>query len=185
MKVNRVGIFVLAVVAVVVTSCVIEMDEFAPKQRSQIESYLSQKEYTITSDSAFVHLAGNKFNIAAENRPVGAEVGDRVKFNIESYTFTSSPSSEPFYTNKRYLVESISDELNTEYWDFEPRVVTLGSGEILNALDESLRGSIAGDSLLVFLTSSIAYGEDGLGAVPANTAVMMILTVENLSKRVK
>lgn len=184
MKVSRVGIVVLALVAVVVTSC-IEIDEFAPKQRTQIESYLSDKEYTITSDSAFVYLAGNKYNIATENRPQGAEKGDRVTYNFEAYTFSSSPATTPFYTNKRYVAEYISDQLNTEYWDFEPRVVTLGNGEIINSLDESLLGSIAGDSLLVFLTSSIAYGEEGMGAVPANTPVMMILTVENLSKRVK
>lgn len=181
MKVSRVSILVLVAVALFVTSC-FESDEFAPRQRTQIESYLEGKEYTITSDSAYVHLAGNKFNIAPEERPAGATKGDRVTYNFEAYTFQNSPASTPYYTNKRYLAERLLSNLNTEYWDFDPRVVTLGKGEILNSLDEAFVGSIEGDSLLVFLTSSIAYGEEGMGVVPANTAVMITLTVEGLNK---
>lgn len=185
MKVNKVSIYILsAVVAVVamVTSCV-EIDEFAPRQRTQIESYLGDKEYRVTSDSAFVHLAGNKLNIAAEQRPAGAKKGDKVTFNFEAYTFSSRPANTPYYTNKRYVAETISQDLNTQYWDFEPMEATLGAGDIINPLDESFEGCIVGDSLLVFLTSSIAYGTPGMGSVPKDTAVMMILTVEELTER--
>lgn len=180
MKMNRVGLFITVVatmVAAMVSSCV-EIDEFAPKQRTQIESYLGDKEYRVTSDSAFVHLAGNKFNIATQDRPVGAQKGDKVTFNFEAYTFSSRPASTPYYTNKRHVAETLSQDLNMQYWNFDPMVVTLGAGDIINPLDESLNGCIVGDSLLVFLTSSIAYGTPGMGSVPKDTAVMMILTVE-------
>lgn len=185
MKVSKVGIFILMValwVAAVMTSC-IEVDEFAPRQRNQIESYLGDKEYRITSDSAYVHLAGNKFNVAPQERPTGAKHGDKVTFNFEAYTFANSPASKPYYTNKRYIAEQLSKDLNTQFWNFDPMVVTLGEGDIINPLDESFEGCIAGDSLLVFLTSSIAYGTPGMGAVPKDTAVMMILTVEELDER--
>ena len=181
MKMARKGILILAVAAVV-ASCIVS-DEFAPKQRTQIENYLSksQLEYRITTDSAYVHLAGNKF---APEIPDTYEVakGDKVTFNFEAYTFSSSPASTPYYTNKRYLAESISEDLNTTYWNFEPKVVKLGEGEILNSLEEALEGSMKGDSLAVFLTSSIAYGERGMGTVPTNTAVMFVLTVEDITE---
>lgn len=178
MKAKR-GIFIVAAVALCVT-CV-AIDEYSPKQRVQIENYLNnnQLEYTITSDSAYVHLAGNKYLAEGEERRGGAESGGRVTYNFEAYTFSSSPAATPYYTNKRYLAELLTD-LNTTYWNFEPREVTLGSGEILNSLDEALEGSVVGDSLAVFLTSSIAYGNYGMGTVPANTAVMFVLTVEGV-----
>jgi hypothetical protein len=187
MKVSRVGIFIMAIVSVVAamvaTSCV-AIDEFAPKQRSQIESYLGNKEYRVTSDSAYVHLAGNKFNVEPQQRPAGAAKGDKVTFNVEAYIFSaSSPKDLPYYTNKRYLAERLSENLNTEYWDFEPKEAILGAGDVINPLEEAFEGSIAGDSLLVFLTSSIAYGSEGMGAVPKDTPVMMILTVEELATK--
>ena len=185
---GRLAVVILAMVAVV-TSCV-ATDIYAPKQRSQIEKYLTSKglEYTITTDSAYVHLGGNKFGLTAEDdrgAVIGdvAKKGDVVTFNVEAYEFNSSPDGTPFYTNKQRIAEAISSDLDTSYWNFDPYVVTLGRGEILNALDEALVGSLVGDSLAVFMTSSIAYGAEGMGVVPANTAVMMVLTVEELTKK--
>ena len=181
-------LLILVVAMAAMSSCVV-LDEYAPKQRKQIENYLNNKElsYVITSDSAYVHLAGNKFGLIEDER--GGELagsaanGDAVTFNVEAFEFSSSPSGTPYYTNKRYLAEAISTELDTSFWNFDPYVVTLGRGEILNALDEALVGSLVGDSIAVFLTSSIAYGATGMGVVPANTAVMMVLTVEELTKK--
>lgn len=179
---------IILVAVAVVTSCV-TIDEFAPRQRTQIENYLTRNElaYTITADSAFVHLGGNKFGLAEDERAAmagdAAKRGDKVTFNVEAYEFSASPSGTPYYTNKPKIAEAISSELDISYWYLEPYVVTLGRGEILNALDEALVGSFVGDSLAVFMTSSIAYGAEGMGVVPANTAVMVVLTVEELTKK--
>lgn len=187
MRMKLKGIFVLAVVGLVVafvaTSCV-ATDEFAPKQRTQIEKYLSGKEYRVTADSAFVYLAGNKYEIPATDRRQGALVGDRVTFNFEAYIFESNgPKDLPYYTNKQYVAEMLPENLNTEYWHFEPMVATIGAGDILNPLEDAFEGCINGDSLLVFLTSSIAYGSTGMGIVPKDTPVMMILTVEGVETK--
>ena len=177
------GIVVLMAVAAV-TSCV-AIDAYSPKQRTQIESYLYEKEYWITSDSAYVHLAGNKFLSQRPANMQGAEEGDRVTFNFEAYTFSSSPANQPFYTNKPWVLPMLSDELDTSYWSMEPVKVDLGRHSILNSLEESLYGSVAGDSLLVFLPSGLAFGEAGMEAVPKNTAVMYILTVESVANKIK
>lgn len=175
----RKGILVLAVVALF-ASCV-AVDEYAPKQRTQIEKYLTKNnlEYAITADSAYVHLAGNKY--LGEEQGRAAAMGDAVTFNFEAYTFSSAPATSPYYTNKQELAERLNN-LNTQYWNFEPRVVRLGNGDILKPLEDALVGSLRGDSLAVFMTSSIAYGESGMGVVPANTAVMYVLIVEDVAE---
>lgn len=175
----RKGILVLAVVALF-ASCV-AVDEYAPKQRTQIEKYLTKNnlEYAITADSAYVYLAGNKY--LGEEQGRAAAMGDAVTFNFEAYTFSSAPATSPYYTNKQELAERLNN-LNTQYWNFEPRVVRLGNGDILKPLEDALVGSLRGDSLAVFMTSSIAYGESGMGVVPANTAVMYVLIVEDVAE---
>lgn len=163
----------------------VAVDEFAPKQRTQIETYLTTQsmEYRVTSDSVYVHLAGNRATQGESQSGVEAEKGDRVRYNFAAYTFTTKPAQQPYYTNKRYLAESISKDLDISLWNFEPREVVLGSGDILNGLDEAFEGSIKGDSLLVFFTSSRAYGASGMGAVEANQAVMITLNVIDVEKR--
>ena len=182
MKVSRICIVVLAVVAMA-TACA-TYDEYAPKQRTNIEKYLADNElsYVITADSAYIHLAGNKYGVEGDNRPAGAKRGEKVTFNVEAYEFNSSPLSTPYFTNKRYLAEVISSDLDISWWNFDPFVVILGRGEILNPLEIALDGSLKGDSLAVFLTSSLAYGVDGMGVVKPNTAVMIVLTVEDVTK---
>lgn len=183
MNMGRVVMCILAVVAAV-TSCA-TYDEAAPAQRVKIETYLANNElsYVITTDSAYVHLAGNKFGtVKDENNSGGAQMGDNVTFNVEAYEFTTIPAGTPYYTNKRYLAETISPNLDISLWNFEPWVVKLGSGEILNSIEESLSGSLVGDSLALFLTSSLAYGAEGMGVVSPNTAVMFVLTVEDIEK---
>lgn len=177
MKSRNIVALVIAAVAMLY-SC-IEIDEFAPKQRAAIESYLSDRYYRITADSAFVCLLDNKFGNVVDREHEGAKKGDRACFNVEAYTFNNSPATKPYYTNKRYLAEATFKGMDLSYWDFEPYVVTIGKGEILKPLDEALEGSLVGDSIAVFLTSSIAYGHVAMGAVPKDTAVMIILTVEN------
>lgn len=177
------GIVILVAVAAV-TSCV-EIDDYSPKQRMQFENYLSEKEYWITSDSAYVHLAGNKFLNPRPESMNGAEEGDRVTFNFEAYTFTSSPAKQPFFTNKPSALPLFPKDIDTSHWSMEPVKVDLGRESILKGLEESLYGSVAGDSLLVFLSSGIAYGEAGMEAVPKNSAVMYILTVESVATKIE
>lgn len=183
MKVSKICIFVLAVVAMI-AACT-TYDEAAPNQRKQIENYLTSNElsYVITNDSAYIHLAGNKYGLTdEESRPAGAKKGEKVTFNVEAYEFTSTPSSTPYYTNKRYLAEVISPDLDISFWNFDPIEITIGRGEILKPLEDALDGSLGGDSLAVFLTSSLAYGQEGMGMVKPNTAVMFVLTVEQVEE---
>ena len=162
-------------------------DEFAPKQRTQIERYLAGRgaEYTLVGDSVFVHVAGNR--LATEGtlpaQPATLAVGDGVVFNFEAYTFTSNPATKPYYTNKEWLMAKYYPNFDYSYWDFSPRSIRLGEWAILKGLEEALVGRMEGDSVVVFLTSDNGYGDHDMGAVDRNTALMWVLNVEQVEKK--
>lgn len=177
-------LLVAAIVAVVGYACT-STDEYPPAQRIKIADYLDKNgiEYTITADSAYYYVAGNKFADADGLLPEGAHraaQGDEIAYNFEAYTFASAPASLPYYTNKEWLAGKLSNLLDTSFWDFEPRRVVLGSGTILKGLEDALYDSAVGDSIRVFLPCNIAYGSEAMGSVPANTAIMMVLNVEDI-----
>ncbi len=176
-----VSISVAAVLISAVTVGCNAEDDYSASQRSKIETYLTANSlsYKVTADSAYVHLYGN--NLASPSEVYAAK-GDSVSFNFAAYEFASSPASTPYYTNKKWLADEISTVLNTEYWNFDPIRVKIGSGSILKGIDSALPTCRAGDSLAVFLTSSLAYGGTETGVVPKNTALMIVLTILEVKK---
>lgn len=176
------GALMVAMVGAVAVSCEAS-DEFAPKQREQIERYLNNNSlipYRLTSDSVFVYVASN--NLPEEEQTRIAK-GDQVEFNFEAYTFGSSPASLPYYTNKEWLAAKLGDVIDTSWWDFEPMRAYVGDGSIIKGLDSALPDCSKGDSVVVFLTSSNAYGGNKMGVVPANTALMMVLNILDVEKQ--
>jgi hypothetical protein len=169
------GAVIVALVGAAMVACEAS-DAFAPKQRVQIESFLAQNslEYRLTSDSVYVHTA---YNSLPEGDQTVIQSGDRVKYNFEAYTFNGRPATLPYYTNKEWLAEQLGDVIDTSFWDFEPVSVRLGGEPILKGLESALPSCRKGDSVVVFLTSSNAYGDRHVGVVPANTAVMMVLNI--------
>lgn len=172
-------LLVLALVGIGMNGCKVP-DEFAPKQRTQIENYLSSNsmEYRLVGDSVYVHVAGN---YALPDQQVVISKGDSVVFDVAAYTFSNTPSRTPYYTTKQWLAEqSFDPSLDTSYWDFEPIRIKLGDGSILNGVEEAFPDCINGDSVVVFLTSSNGYGDLHMGIVPRNTALMMVLNIRDV-----
>ena len=161
-------------------------DEFAPKQRTQIEKYLASKgvEFSLVGDSVFVYVAGNKLADAGmlPAEPQTIAKGDSLVFNFEAYTFASTPANKPYYTNKKWLMDKFYPTFDSSYWDFSPRRIKVGTGAILKGLEEALMGRMEGDSVAVFLTSNNGYGDHALGYVDKNTALMWVLNVEQIKK---
>lgn len=183
-KIGIAGLVIGLIVSVFV-GCEVS-DEYAPKQRTQIERFLAGKgaDYSLVGDSVFVFVAGNRLadQGALPAEPQKLAVGDSVAFNFEAYTFTSSPANKPYYTNKKWLMDKFYPDFDSSYWDFSPRRIKLGSGAILNGLEEALVGRMEGDSVAVFLTSDNGYGDHALGSVEKNTALMWVLNVEEIKK---
>lgn len=166
-------------------------DEYAPKQRTQIEKFLISKsaDYQLVGDSVFVFVAGNRYldnSGTSDDVAVGELLeltkGDSLVFNFEAYTFTSTPASKPYYSNKLWLMEKYYSDFDFSHWDFTPRRIKLGSGGILKGLEDALVGRIEGDSVAVFLTSNNGYGDVAMGTIEENTALMWVLNIEEVKK---
>ena len=185
----RVKIVILTLAIGLIVSALVGCEasnEFVPKQRTQIERFLASKnaEFELVGDSVFVYVAGNKLADAGTlpAEPQTIAVGDSLVFNFEAYTFTSTPATKPYYTNKKWLMDKFYPDFDSSYWDFSPRRIKVGGGEILTSLEEALVGRMEGDSVAVFLTSDNGYGSSAMGTVEENTALMWVLNVEQIKK---
>lgn len=151
-----------------------------PDQRTAIIKYLeSQKfEYT-TQGGVYKYIA----NIDREGRDKAKEaiVGDSLSFRFEAYTFTSAPGTI-FYTNKVAVAAGMTG-LNTTYWSFEPTKVKVGQSEgIIKGIANALPYCREGDSVLLYITSDLAYGDKFVSLIEKNTALQYIVNIENIKK---
>lgn len=151
-----------------------------PDQRTAIIKYMeSQKFDYITQGGVYKYIA----NIDREGRDKAKEAiaGDSLSFNFEAYTFTTAPGTI-FYTNKKDVAARMTG-LNTKYWSFEPVRVKVGRSEgIIKGLANALPYCREGDSVLIYITSDLAYGDKFVSLIEKNTALQYIVTIENIKK---
>ena len=172
-------IFLISFCVVIFSSCNNDDEDLIETQQERIERYLAsyEVEYVLQDDGVYKYLA---YRDPANDESEVAVKGDSLVFRFAGYTFVNAPE-ELFYTNNRYLVEN-DTILNTKYWSFEPKRIKLGDGSIIKSLESSLLNSKEGDSLLVFLTSDIGYGDKSMGIVEENTALMFVLNIDEIIK---
>lgn len=152
-----------------------ESDDYLVKQEELIEKYLTsqQLDYTVEGGTYKVVLAeGDQSRVAQR--------GDSLTFNYAGFLFESSPKGL-FTTSWEYLL-SDDEGLNTEYWSFEPKRVKLGDGTIIKGIENALGNCCEGDSLQLFITSDLGYGDEEVGAVSKNSALMFLVKVEKIDK---
>lgn len=149
-------------------------DEYLVQQEEKIVSYLdSQKlEYTIEGGTYKVVLAEGDQSLRASR-------GDSLTFNYAGFLFEGTPKGL-FATSWDYLLDD--QGLNTEYWSFEPARVKLGSSAIIKGIENALTNCCEGDSLQLFMTSDLGYGEEEVGSVSKNSALMFLVKVEKIDK---
>lgn len=151
--------------------------EIIPNQKTAIESFLGQKEYTV--QEGVYKFVANSNRDGYDNAPM-AIAGDSVIYNFEAYTFISSPEAL-FYTNKPEVIKTLTG-LNSQYWIKEPLRVKVGTTPMMKGLANGLPYCKQGDSVVLFITSDLAYGDKQAGIVQSNTALMYILNIENVKK---
>ncbi len=172
---------VLFCVSLVCQACVNEETANAiESQKSAIVSYLDSQnlEYTIVGET-YKYVAGNNSSVA--DPPVSVN-GDLISFYFEAYVFNRTPATKWFYTNKQGLIEK-DTLLNATYWSTDPMQVKIGAGSRIKGVDNALSDCREGDSVVLFLPSSQAYGEKDLGVIPKNTALMYILNIVEINKQ--
>ena len=148
-------------------------DELLMQQEEKIIAYLDKQslDYTIEGGTYKVVLAEG-------DQSKRAEKGDSLSFNYAGFLFDSAPKGL-FTTSWEGLVDT-SGGLNAEYWSFEPGRVRLGDGTIIKGIENALNNCCEGDSLQLFITSPLGYGEEEVGAVSKNSALMFLVKVESI-----
>lgn len=140
-------------------------------QRTNIVSYLTTYSYSYTQfDNAYRYIVEEyEDNEAITN-------GSTFYMDFAAYTFTTAPSTL-YYTNIESYLEDDLSGLNTEYWSFEPKEVTLGTTDLIEGLTTCLKGCHYGDSINVFICSDLAFEDKGVGIITESTAVMYAIRI--------
>ncbi|MFR9532710.1 MAG: hypothetical protein SNG20_05430 [Rikenellaceae bacterium] len=111
--------------------------------------------------------------------------GDTLLLTFWVYDFsttTSAPSSSTLlYTNDPLYEDAyIEAGLNVEYWDFSPKEIVLGSGDILKSIETALVGCREGDSVEFYLTFNVAYGDSWIGLSSLEEPIAFFCTIDSI-----
>lgn len=182
--------------------CVKEEDVL-PKQQESIVSFLtgahsprlvSEQEagessgqaefYTSFGRSAFRYIR----HYYDEERAARPEVapGDEVELVFWAYLFQNraiTAQTMPLLTNDVTLREALMDAgVNTTYWSFEPLKVRVGDNSLIRGVQLSLPGCRERDTVEVYMSYDMAYGDDPLGTVPEESPVAFFYTIDSVRK---
>lgn len=126
----------------------------------------------------------NYYDADREAKPI-INWGDKIAIRFNAYTFTGSEptNSAIYWSNVSEVIEQLGKKSgNTLDWSKEPLQITLGTTSILAGLEHTLPGCHEADSLQVFMTSNLAYGDNAINVVPKNSMVAWYMKIEKVLK---
>lgn len=195
-------IYILIVAAALLVACSSE-DTENEDQASTIVSYLEDShDPTLVSSSNLAAQSEIEDNPAFytrygdyayryistyydEGRDSWAEIksGSKIEITLSIYEFSTSVSTSdlPAYTNDpAYKDDYESAGLNTQYWDFSPLAITVGSGTIFSALHEAFIGCREGDIVEIYTTYLMGYQSVVVGSIDKESAMTMFLYIDSV-----
>lgn len=170
-------------------------------ERDKIEKYLTSRRmvieeevgnviennpafYTLFGRYAYRHIV-NYYDIGREDKPV-VEWGDKVEIKFfNAYTFSGSEplTSAIYWSNNPDIIEQLGKKSgNTLDWPSEPITIQLGKTAILEGLERTLPGCHEADSVQVYMTSNLAYGDHLIGVVPKNSMIAWYMKIGKVTK---
>ena len=180
MRLSLKNILSIVIPVVLLSGCSAADSNAVDTQRTNIVNYLENNNFDYQLQAGVYKYTTNSDRDGYENA-VAVNWGDSVAFMFAIYNFSSS-IGELYFTNMEQLLSG-DTILNKEYWSFNPKKIKLGNGEILSSVESGLVGSREGDSVLLFLTSNIAYGKKNNGLIPANTSVVWTVKIDEVKKQ--
>lgn len=170
-------------------------------ERDKIEKYLTSSRRmvaeeelnnTIEEEPAFFSVIGryayrhivNYYDDGREDKPL-VEWGDNLQIRFNAYIFTGSePSTSAIYlSNIPEIIERLGKTSgNTLAWSSEPLDIKLGTTKILKGIESSLPGCHEADSVQVYLTSNLAYGDEIMGVIPKESMIAWYMKIEKVTK---
>ncbi|MFR9503327.1 MAG: FKBP-type peptidyl-prolyl cis-trans isomerase [Rikenellaceae bacterium] len=138
--------------------------------------------YTTAGSTAYRYIVDYYSQERQERREVVN--GDELLLTFWCYDFSgySTPDdSDLYYTNDPLYESALSEAgLNVEYWDFSPKRIVLGQGDILKGIELSLLGCREGDSVEIYLTYNMAYGSNWVGVTNLESPVAFFCTIDSI-----
>lgn len=196
---------IVFLLTVVLCGCSDDSDNILSRQQTSITSYLTSThspkliaEENLDSSlerepqyfSTFGRTAYRYIStLYDEGRDERAEIewGDIVSIRYTAYVFEyRNVTAENIYATNELasIIELEEAGLNTEYeWTTDPFTIELGTTDIIKGIEESLVGCREGDRVEVYMTFSMAYDDMAIGAVPYQSPVAWILTIDTVTKR--
>ena len=151
--------------------------DLMPNQRKSFESFLKGKEFVI-QDGVYKFVA-NAGRDGYADEPIVRQ-GDSVYFDYALYPFAQSQEKLAM-TNISALISG-DTIINTQHWSFDPVGVKLGTSAMVAGLERGLLDCRRGDSVVLLLTSELAYGTKSVGTIAPNSAVMFSVNVLTVVK---
>ncbi len=139
--------------------------------------------YNIFGRYAYRHIV-NYYDAEREEKPI-VEWGDNLQIRFNAYTFTGSePSLSAIYlSNVPEVIEQLGKKSdNTLAWSSEPLHIKLGTTKILKGVESVLPGCHEADSVQVYMTSNLAYGDEIIGVIPKQSMIAWYLKIEKVTK---
>ncbi len=139
--------------------------------------------YNVFGRYAYRHIV-NYYDTGREEKPI-VEWGDNLQIRFNAYTFTGSePSLSAIYlSNIPEVIEQLGKKSdNTLAWSSEPLHIKLGTTKILKGVESVLPGCHEADSVQVYMTSNLAYGDEIIGVIPKQSMIAWYLKIEKVTK---
>jgi FKBP-type peptidyl-prolyl cis-trans isomerase SlyD len=96
---------------------------------------------------------------AAEAEETGLQRGDFVRLAYTMRTVPDEDDEEGMVVDTTDEAVAEASDIDTEEYEFEPRIVVLGEGHVFEAVDDALVGGEAGDTGTVSIPAAEAFGE--------------------------
>ncbi len=154
--------------------------------------------YTTVGNTAYRYIR-HYYDPQRQDRAL-VDWGDRVSvtlwcyvFNYKDITFEYDRVIEmierkrtidlPYFTNEpRWGTILRAAGLDTEYWSFDRSTFRVGDGTTAPGLDQSLAGCRERDTVELYMTYTMANGDEMIGVVPYRSPVAWFVTVDEVEK---
>jgi FKBP-type peptidyl-prolyl cis-trans isomerase SlyD len=94
-----------------------------------------------------------------EEEATGLQQGDFVRLAYTMRTLPEDDDEEGMVVDTTDEEVAKESDIDTDEYEFEPRIIILGEGHVFEAVDDALLGSEAGDAGTVTIPAAEAFGE--------------------------
>ncbi len=151
------------------------LQEDIDEQVTNIESYLDNGKFDYTREGDLFKVV----NPVTPSTQISLQEGDSLYFYFAQYLFTSTIGAL-YYTN----IEHLATEANMDLMglSYEPLAVKYGTTPLIEGYEIGLNGAMQGDTLTLFMTSELAYGDKYISTLDKNQSIASVVIIEKIVK---